>query len=188
MEIEVREYGIALLRGCPGLHPHALPEATARPSPPTRCGEDERGSWRSGKELRPEKSSLQVVQVDRVSELEESDDRNVLKRLIALRNKLAHPRPRELDEIKAEGQRWRFDEYSPLKAAEFVTAVGNEAYTLSHLHEAMPLSATAYLVVVAKERILEFGKNAEAAPERGADRALSMEDLQEILTQRLRSA
>jgi hypothetical protein len=122
-----------------------------------------------------------------LSELEKRDELEVIERLFTLRNRLVHPRPRELDEIKTNAAKWRFDEYSPSKAAEFVTAVGDEAYTLSQLHEAVPVSTTAYLIVLGKERILEVGKEAETAPERGAEPALTIEVLQEMFAERFRS-
>jgi hypothetical protein len=44
----------------------------------------------------------------------------------------------------------------------------------------MPISTTAYLVVLGKERILEFGRAADTAPECGAAALLSMGDLQQM--------
>jgi hypothetical protein len=62
--------------------------------------------------------------------------------------------------------------------------VGVEAHTLSELHDAVPLSTTAYLVVLNKERILEFGRRTDTAPERGAESVLTMEMLGETLAER----
>ena len=119
-----------------------------------------------------------------LSEIEQRDELEVLDRLFTLRNRLVHPRPRELEEIKTSAAKWRFDEYTPSKVAEYVTSVGSEALTLSHLHDAVPVSTTEYLVVLGKEKILEFGKAADTAPERDAAALLSMGDLQQMLKER----
>jgi hypothetical protein len=119
-----------------------------------------------------------------LSEIEQREELDVLDRLFTLRNRLVHPRPRELDEIKTSAAKWRFDEYIPSKVAEYVTAVGSEALTLSQLHDAVPISTTAYLVVLGKEKILEFGQAADAAPERGATVLLAMRDLQQRFNER----
>jgi hypothetical protein len=118
-------------------------------------------------------------------ELEQREELAVLKRLFTLRNKLVHPKPRQLAEIERVGaSRWRYDEYKPSKAAEFVTAVGEEAYLLSQLHGAVPLSSTAYLVVLTKERILDFGRQTDTGPARGAAPMLTMEMLSAALAER----
>jgi len=122
---------------------------------------------------------------DDLSELEQREELAVLERLFTLRNKLVHPKPRQLAEIERVGAaRWRYDEYKPSKAAEFVATVGMEAYTLSQLHDAVPLSSTAYLVVLSKERIIDFGRRSDTAPEHGAARVLTMEMLGDALAER----
>jgi hypothetical protein len=122
---------------------------------------------------------------DDLSELEQRGELEVLERLFTLRNRLVHPKPRQLAEIQRVGaDRWRYDEYKPSKAAAFVATVGAEAHMLSELHDAVPLSTTAYLVVLNKERILEFGRRTDTAPERGAESALTMEMLGEALAER----
>jgi hypothetical protein len=120
-----------------------------------------------------------------LSELEQRNELAVLERLFTLRNRLVHPKPRQLEEIQRVGAaRWRYDEYKPSKAAEFVTTVGDEAYTLSQLHEAVPISTTANLVVLTKERILEFGRQTDTEPARGAEPVLTMEMLRQALAER----
>jgi hypothetical protein len=116
-----------------------------------------------------------------LTELEERDELAIIDRLFTLRNRLVHPRPRELEEIKTRAAKWRFDEYVPSKAAEYVTAVGSEAYTLGQFHDAVPISTTAYLVVLGKEKILEFGQAADAVPERGTAAALTMNELERMM-------
>ena len=59
-----------------------------------------------------------------------------------------------------------------------------EAHRLGQLHEAVQLSATAYLVVLSKERILEFGRQTDSAPERGAEPILTMAILGQKLMER----
>jgi hypothetical protein len=121
-----------------------------------------------------------------LSELEQREELVVLERLFALRNKLVHPKPRQLEEIQRLGAaRWRYDEYKPSKAAEFVATVGSEAYTLSQLHDAVPLSSTAYLVVLTKEQILEFGRQTDTEPARGAEPGLTMQVLSQALAERI---
>jgi hypothetical protein len=120
-----------------------------------------------------------------LSELEQRDELEVIERLFALRNKLVHPKPRQLEEIQRSGAaRWRYDEYKPSKAAEFVTTVGAEAYLLSQVHDAVPISSTAYLVVLTKERILDFGLQTDTEPARSAAPVLTMTMLSEVLAQR----
>jgi hypothetical protein len=122
---------------------------------------------------------------DDLSEFEQREELAVLERLFTLRNKLVHPKPRQLEEIERVGaSRWRYDEYKPSKAAEFVATVGMEAYTLSQLHDAVPLSSTAYLVVLTKERILDFGRQTDTDRARGAEPVLTMEMLREALAER----
>jgi hypothetical protein len=122
---------------------------------------------------------------DDLAELEERSEIATITRLFTLRNALVHPRSRELEEIRRTGSaKWRSDEYNPGKAAEFVVAVADEAYTLSQLHEDVPMSATAHLVVLGKEKILEFGQQAEAVPERTATPSLTMADLQTLQPER----
>jgi hypothetical protein len=123
---------------------------------------------------------------DDLSELEERAELVLIERLFTLRNRLVHPKPRQLAEIERVGaDRWRYDEYRPSKAAEFLAAVGEEAYLLSQLHDAVPLSTTAYLVVLTKERIIEFGRESDTAPESGAEPALTVEMLGDALAERL---
>ena len=123
--------------------------------------------------------------LDDLSEIEQREELAVLERLFTLRNKLVHPKPRQLAEIEQVGAlRWRYDEYKPSKAAEFVTAVGEEAYLLSQLHDAVPTATTAYLVVLTKERILDYGRQTDTEPARGVAPSLTMEMLSEAFAER----
>lgn len=49
----------------------------------------------------------------------------------------------------------------------------------------MPLSSTAYLVVLTKEQVLEFGRQTDTEPARGAEPGLTMQVLSQALTERL---
>jgi hypothetical protein len=119
-----------------------------------------------------------------LSELEQREELQTLERLFAIRNRLVHPKPRELTGIVRGAAKWRSDDYSPANVADFLIAVGDEAYTLSLLHEKVPLSATAYLVVLGKERIREFGQAVETLPQRGTAATLTMEDLERAFAER----